>query len=395
MTTLLLLIIFVAYIGLGIPDSLLGAAWPAIYENLNLPVSYASYISMIVSIGTILSSFMSGKVIKKFGTAAVSVVSTILTAAALLGFAFSKNMLWFCVLALPLGLGAGSVDTALNNYVALRYSASSINFLHCSYGIGVAISPYLMSVALSDSNNWRRGYLIMFAVQSAIALLLIVTLPVWKKVKSSAESEEETEQTSALTMRQTLKMKYTKPSIGIFMGSCAIESLCLVWGSTFLVHTKNIGADDAAKLITVYFIGMTAGRFLSGILSKFVSPKKIIIAGQIITMAAIVIMFIPSTTTVAAIGFFLIGFGNSPLFPNMTHLTPIIFGKSISQSIIGTQMGFSYISILLTPLIFGNITKFFGVWLFPYCLAVMFIVMVFSTFLLFGKQKKQVKKFTP
>lgn len=389
MTTLLLLIIFVAYIGLGIPDSLLGAAWPAIYEDLNLPVSYASYISMLVSIGTIISSFMSGKVIKKFGTAAVSVVSTILTAAALLGFAFSKNMIWFCVLALPLGLGAGSVDTALNNYVALRYSASSINFLHCSYGIGVAISPYLMSVALSDSNNWRRGYLIMFAVQSAIALLLIVTLPVWKKVKSSAESEEETEQTSALTMRQALKMKSTKPSIGIFMGSCAIESLCLVWGSTFLVQTKNIGADDAAKLITVYFIGMTAGRFLSGILSKFVPPKKIIVAGQIITMTAIIIMFIPSTTTVAAIGFFLIGFGNGPLFPNMTHLTPIIFGKSISQSIIGTQMGFSYISILLTPLIFGNITRFFGVWLFPYCLAVMFVVMAFSTFLLFGKQKNK------
>lgn len=388
MATILLVIIFVAYIGLGIPDSLLGASWPAIYADLGLPVSYASYISMLVSVGTIISSFMSGKIIKKLGTATVSVLSTAITAIALLGFSQSKNMLWFCLCALPLGLGAGSIDTALNNYVALRYSASSVNFLHCSYGIGVALSPYLMSVALSDGNNWRKGYLIMFALQAAITTLLIVTMPIWKRSGNATIPTEAEKSAETLTIRTLLKIKKTKPAIGVFMGSCAIESICLVWGSTYLAQTKNIGADKAAELITIYFVGMTTGRFLSGILSKFVSPKKIIMAGQLITLAAIIVIFIPSTAIVAAIGLFLVGFGNGPLFPNMTHLTPIIFGKNVSQSMIGTQMGFSYISILLTPLLFGYITRSFGAWLFPYCLAVLFIVMFVSTVRLFGKENK-------
>lgn len=389
MATLLLAIIFIAFIGLGIPDSLLGASWPAIYTDLRLPVSYASYISMLISAGTITSSFMSGKIIKKFGTATVSVLSTILTAVALFGFSQSKNMLWFCLFALPLGLGAGSIDTALNNYVALRYSASSINFLHCSYGIGVALSPYLLSVALADNNNWRKGYLIMFAIQSAIAVLMIVSVPIWKKVGNAESNAEEEDRTQALSIRQTLKLKKVKPSIGVFLGSCAIESLCLVWGSTFLAQTKHIGSDKAAELITIYFVGMTAGRFLSGILSKFIAPHKIAIAGQMITLLAIIIVFIPSTATLAAVGLFLIGFGNGPLFPNMTHLTPVIFGKSASQSVLGTQMGFAYISFLLTPLLFGYITRAFGAWLFPYCLAAMFALMFISTIVLFGKQKNR------
>lgn len=377
MATILLAVIFIAYIGLGIPDSLLGAAWPAIYGDLGLPVSYASYITACTYLGTITSSFMSGRVIKALGTARVTVLSTALTAFALLAFSFSGNIIFFCLIAIPLGLGAGSVDTALNNYVALNYKASSVNFLHCSYGVGVSISPYLMSLALSDTGDWRRGYRIMFIIQISIALLLLVTMPIWKKVKSSSQTEDE--EAVVLSLRDALRLPGAKSGVGVLMGSCAIESLCLVWAGTFLAQTREMTAEMAARAVTIYFIGMTAGRFLSGLLSIKLSGKKVMIIGQCVTLAAILlIMFkLPMAATYA--GLFMIGLGNGPLFPSMTHLIPKIFGKSVSQSMIGTLMGFSSISIFLTPFIFGQLAGRFGSWLFPYAALAMYAVMMIST----------------
>lgn len=377
MATLLIIIIFTAYIGLGIPDSLLGAAWPAIYPDLGVPVSYAGFVSAIVSCGTIISSFMSAKVISRLGTAMVTALSTALTAAALLGYSLSGSMIWLCVFALPLGLGAGSVDTALNNYVAVNYKATHINFLHCCYGIGVAISPYLMSLALSDGNNWRSGYRTMACIQASLAVMMFASLPVWRKVgerKSKAPVE-----TKVLSIPQVLKIPAARASVCVLLGSCALESACLIWGSTFLVETKNVAADKAAELITLYFAGMALGRFTSGLLASKLSSLRLIILGEALTFAAIIGMALSPNALAASISLLFIGFGNGAVFPNMTHLIPLHFGKEISQSVIGVLMGFSYISILLTPIVFGVIARNFGAKFFPAFIALTFVVAAAST----------------
>lgn len=377
MATLLIIVIFTAYIGLGIPDSLLGASWPAIYSEFGFPVSYASYITIVVSCGTVISSFMSARIINRFGTAKVTVISTFMTAAALLGFSFSQNMIWFCLFALPLGLGAGSVDTALNNYVALHYKASHVNFLHCFYGVGVSLSPYLMSIALAKAGGWRSGYRIMFFVQLAIAVLTAVTLPVWKKVKEKEAIEEDP--AKILKIRDVFKTSGAKASLGIFVFSCAIESVCLIWGSTFLVNSKGMTADKAAETITFYFAGMALGRLLSGFLANRLSCIKIVMAGQAVTLAAIIMTALPVPTAITAAGLFLIGFGNGPVFPNMTHLTPLSFGKDVSQSMISMQMAFSYVSIMLTPIVCGQLVEHIGTNIIPFYLLSMFAVMAAST----------------
>lgn len=387
MATFLLIIIYITYVGLGIPDSLLGAAWPAIYKEFSLPVSYASLITILISCGTVVSSFFSARIINRFGTANVTALSTMLTAAAILGFSFSQNMLCLCLCAVPLGLGAGAIDTALNNYVALHYKANHMNFLHCFYGVGVSLSPYLMSVALSDDNAWRNGYQTMFYFQLAIAVLAILSLPLWKKVNQKHVQQEESPRT--LNTIQIFKTKGAKPLFGVLFFSCAIESVCLVWGSTFLVGSKGLTADKAAEIITLYFVGLAIGRFVSGLLANKLSGVKIIIIGQTITLAAIILIALPSSFTAAAIGLFLIGFGNGPVYPNITHLTPIAFGRNISQSMIGMQMALAYIGIMLSPFIFGLLAQYCGVFLMPYYLLLMFMIMIISTFILLPMLKSK------
>lgn len=387
MATLLLIIIFIAYIGLGIPDSLLGAAWPAIYQDLSLPISYASIITTVIYIGTIISSFMSGRVLKKLTSAQVSVISTMLTAFALLGFAYSNNIIWFCLCAFPLGIGAGSIDTALNNYVVLNYKSHHINFLHCFYGVGVTLSPFLMSKALSVNNDWRTGYKMMFALQFTIAILLLVSMPVWKKVGTKTSGAQE--QAEVLTVFQALKIKYAKACIGVMMGSCAIESTCLIWASTFLVETKSFSPGRAAGIVTLYFVGVTLGRLCSGLIVSKLSSEKVIVIGQIVTFAAIVLLIMSLPVFFVYAGLFLVGFGNGPLFPNMTYLIPIVFGRNVSQSMIGIQMGFSYISIMGAPLLFGVIAQHIGSFMFPYYLLIMYILMIVATIVLMGYRKEE------
>lgn len=390
MATILLVIIFTAYIGLGIPDSILGAAWPAIYSDLDLPASYASFVTTVIYIGTIISSFMSGRVIKWLGTASVAFFSTVITAFALLGFAYSKNIVCFCLLALPLGLGAGSIDTALNNYVALHYKVTHMNFLHCFYGIGVTLSPFLMSLALSRSGSWRNGYKIMFAIQLAIAVMLLAAMPLWKKVNpGKAETESAGK---PLTVVQALKMKKSKAAIGVFMTSCAVETTCLVWANTYLVETKGITADKAAGIVTVYFIGLTLGRFLSGLVSSKITSDKLVLTGQCVVLIAVVIMLLKLPVSASYIGLFLVGFGIGPVFPNMTHLTPAFFGEDVSQSMIGIQMGFAYISVMVSPILFSLLSQYTGMAVFPYCLFALYVLMLISTVLLFRKKQNCSEK---
>lgn len=389
MATLLLIIIYIAFIGLGIPDSLFGTAWPAIYVSFEIPISSANYVTLLISCGTVISSALSARIINRFGTAVVTAVSTAITAAALFGFSVSGNLLWLCIFSIPMGLGAGAVDSALNNYVALHYKATHMNFLHCFYGIGVSVSPYLMSLALTNENNWRDGYRLTFYLQLAIALITIVSLPLWKKAHPASLQSNEEIHPKTLSIINMLKMPSVRAVLLIFIGSCAIECTCGTWGSTFLVNSKGMSVDHAAKIITLYYVGMALGRFLSGILAARLSSWKLIHLGQTITIFAILLLFLPLPSTIAAAGLFFIGLGNSPIFPNLIHLTPENFGKDISQSVMGMQMAASYAGIMLIPPIFGLWAQKTGTDIFPLYLLIMLVVMLFGTYSMLNFLKKR------
>ena len=380
MATLLLIVIYIAFIGLGIPDSLFGAAWPAIYAELDLPVSWANFVTMIISGGTIVSSLLSARLINRFGTAAVTAVSTAMTALALFGFSVSGSMLWLCLSAVPLGLGAGAIDTALNNYVALHYKATHMNFLHCFYGIGVSMSPFLMSLALSGG-SWRGGYRSVFWFQLGIAVLTAVTLPLWKKAGHAApDAQQAAARTDSLF--SLIRRPKVRRACMVFFGSCALEYTCGVWGSTFLVRVKGVSADTAALLITFYYVGIALGRFLSGVLASKVTSDRLVKRGQCAVAAAVFLLLLPLPAPVSAAGLFLTGLGNGPVFPNMLHLTPQYFGKEASQSVMGIQMAASYVGILLAPAVFGVIAQYAGASLFPLYLLLFYGVMAAGSLLL-------------
>lgn len=386
MATVLLIIIYITFIGLGIPDSLFGTAWPSIYPAFGVPISHAGFVTSIISGGTIVSSLLSTRLLWRFGTARVTAVSTAMTAGALLGFSISADMALLCLSAVPLGLGAGAVDTALNNYVALHYKASHMNFLHCFYGIGVSLSPYLMSLMLSATGNWRDGYQLVFCVQSGIAIMTILSIPLWKKTNRSADGTEHIAVTDVFSLFRDRKVRRV---CLVFVGSCAIEYTCGVWGSTYLVHEKQMTVDTAARFITLYYAGMALGRFFSGILALKYTSRQLIKAGQCITVTAILMMLLPLPPAVAGIALFLTGLGNGPLFPNMIHLTPDHFGAERSQAVMSIQMSASYASILLAPVLFGLAARYVSVALFPHYLCAMLAVMLLGTVLIDGRSNKK------
>lgn len=388
MATLLLLVIYVSFIGLGIPDSLFGAAWPAIYQELQLPVSMASCVTLLISGCTVIASLLSAKIINRFGTAGVTAASTALTAAALLGFSLSANLAWLCLFAVPLGLGAGAIDSALNNYVALHYKAAHMSFLHCFYGIGVSISPYFMSLALSNG-NWRSGYRTAFLIQLVIAVITVLSLPLWKRVSAGKAAAEDMVPSKSLRISEMMRMPSVRTVWFIFICSCGIEYTCGIWGSTYLVQSRGLPMDAAAGIITFYYIGMALGRFLSGLLASKLSSWKLIFMGQGILIAALLLLILPLPPAAAGIGLFVIGLGNGPIFPNLIHLTPSNFGKDISQSVMGTQMAASYIGIMLIPPVFGLIAQPFGTGLLPCFLLVLFAIMLTATAVLLRKLKRK------
>lgn len=377
MATLLLVVIYIAFIGLGIPDSLFGTAWPAVYADFGLPISFGSFVTAVVSMGTIISSIISGKLIKRFGTNVVSAFSTLLTAVALIGFSVSPNIQTMCVLAVPLGIGAGAIDVALNNYVALHYSATHMSFLHCFYGVGVSVSPYIMSMVISGASGWRGGYRVAFVLQIVITILIFVTLPVWKTVHGSEEDASE-EEKSAVSFLEIIKIPGVKLMCLLFFASCAIELTCGGYGSTFLVEYKHISADKAATVIMIYYIGITLGRFFSGVLASKLHSWKIVKYGMIILGIALVLLVVPGTVYVSALAMFLIGLGNGPLFPNFNYLTPENFGSEVSQSVMGIQMASAYVGIMLAPVVCGILGQLFGMGIFPVYLIVFYIAMVLA-----------------
>lgn len=384
----LLVVIYIAFIGLGVPDSLIGSAWPAIHSEMSIPVEAVSILTFIISGCTVLSSMFSSGILNKLGTARVTAFSTAMTALALLGFSFAPSFGVMIPLAVILGLGAGAIDSGLNNYVALHFKASHMNFLHCFYGVGVSLSPYLMSQALSNA-GWRGGYRYAFYVQAAITLLLIISVPMWKKSSSAEESEEENSKN--LTLWKMAKMPEVRQVWVIMLATNAIEYACGVWGSTYLVTEKGFEAKHGALALTVYYVGMSIGRFVSGLLSNKISTWKRISIGTIILAPAIAVMLLPLHGAVTVVGLFLVGLGNGSIYPNMIHLTPHNFGKEVSQSVMGSQIAFAYIGVMLAPPAVSLISGLFGIKVYPVLLAVLYVIMVFTIRCFVGRLKKQNK----
>lgn len=382
----LLVVIYIAFIGLGVPDSLIGSAWPAIHTELNIPVEAVSILTFIISGCTVLSSMFSAGILNKFGTSKVTAFSTAMTAAALFGFSVAPSFWVMIPIAVILGLGAGAIDSGLNNYVALNFKASHMNFLHCFYGVGVTLSPYIMSQALGDA-GWRSGYRYAFYVQSVITILLLVSLPLWKKNSNNQEDEEE--KGVNLSLLQMVKMPEVRIVWVIMLATNAIEYACGVWGSAYLVAEKGFEVEHGALALTVYYAGMSIGRFVSGLLSNKISTWKRIGIGAFILAPAIVIMLLPLSGAFTVVGLFLVGLGNGSIYPNMIHLTPHNFGKETSQSIMGSQIAFAYIGVMLAPPLVSLISGILGIKVYPILLAVLYGVMVIALKLFINRLKKQ------
>ncbi len=375
MATLLLIVIFIDFIGLGIPDSLFGAAWPAINSDFGLPISAANAVTVTMTVCSIISSLMSAKLTEKFSTSKIAAVSTVLTAVGLFGFSISKNIYMMFFFTLFLGFGAGAIDAALNNYVAIHYKASHMNFLHCFYGIGVTLSPYLMSLALKH-RSWQSGYRWAFIIQLVISIIAFVSLPLWQKNDRLPENSEERGRKSNFI--ELIKLPGIKSTWLVFFGSCSLEYVSGTWSSSFFVNSRGLSVDKAALFVTVYYAGMASGRFLSGLLSSKLKPQQIIAIGTILIIPAIALVAQPFIPILSAIGLFLIGLGNGPLYPNMIHLTPIRFGAQRSQAVMGLQMAAAYIGILSMPALTGFLAQKFSTDILPYCLIALYGIMLIS-----------------
>ncbi len=394
MVTLLLIIIYLIFIGLGLPDSVLGTAWPAIYQDLNLPVGNQSILTVLLSLCTALASYFSARLINKFGTGLVTTVSTLLTALALLGFSFSKSMLFFCAMGIPLGLGAGAIDSALNNYVATRYKSTHMNFLHAFYGVGVMLSPFILSFTLNELGGWRTGYRLVSFVQLFIFIASAICLPLWKKVKSK-NTEENDFTPVTLTLKQMVKIPAIRVAWVVFFATCALEFTCGIWGATYLVDYQGLSETLSAKYLTLYFTGITVSRIISGLVSYKLSPKNIVLIGSGIAGVGVLVMLLPVPATIKGLCLLFIGLGNGTTFPNLTYLTPKFFGKEVSQSIVGTIMVMCNLGICLMPPAFGVIAQYLSVGLFPIFIAICFAVMlVFEIiYIKMPKQKSEQLKF--
>lgn len=375
MISLLLVIIYLAFISLGLPDSLIGSAWPVMHIDLGVSSSLAGIVTMIISCGTIVSSLLSSKLTKKLGTGLLTSCSVALTALALFGFSISDSFVVICLFAIPYGLGAGAIDATLNNYVSLHYSSRQLNWLHCFWGLGAIISPYIMSYALSTSHGWSMGYMSVSIIQIALTAVLFITLPLWNKVKT--KNAVENEYVNDNSLKDVLKIKGVKYILVAFFAYCSLESTIILWASSYLHSVKAITQKDAAAFASLFFIGITAGRFLSGTISNKLGDKKLIRLGILILLIGALCVILPfKTSIVSIIGFVILGLGCAPVYPCIIHSTPYNFGKENSQSIIGVQMASAYIGSTLAPLVFGFVAKGLGLGFLPYYVLIFAMLLI-------------------
>ncbi len=374
MVHILLIIIYLAFISLGLPDGLLGSAWPTMYTELNVPISYAGIISIIIAAGTIVSSLLSDRLTLKLGTGKVTAISVATTAIAIWGFSISGSFWVLCLWAIPYGLGAGSVDASLNNYVALHYESRHMSWLHCMWGVGATVGPYIMGYTLTSGRGWSSGYQYVAIIQVVLTGIILCSLPMWKGRKS-----EETHHDKArkpLSLKEIIHISGAKEVMLCFFCYCAVEQTAGLWASSYLTLSKGMNADIAASFASMFFIGITVGRALSGFITMKLSDTSMIRLGESIIAAGVGIMFLPAGETVALIGLLLIGLGCAPIYPCIIHSTPIRFGADRSQAMIGVQMASAYVGTLLMPPIFGLIAKYITVGLLPLYLLVILVLMI-------------------
>ena len=381
MTQLLLAIIYLAFISLGLPDSLLGSAWPTMYIQFDVPISYAGIISMIISAGTIVSSLQSDRLTKKLGTGKVTAISVAATAVALFGFSFSHSFWALCLWAILYGLGAGSVDASLNNYVALHYESRHMSWLHCMWGVGATAGPYIMGIALSMGQGWNMGYRYIGIIQVILTSVLIFSLPLWKGRTEETEVEElQTDPAEngkkVLSVREILKISGAREVMLCFFCYCALEQTAGLWASSYLTLHKGVSSEMAAIFASLFYIGITVGRAISGFITMKLNDIQMIRLGQGIIVAGIVAMILPGSNILAMAGLVLIGLGCAPIYPCVIHSTPAHFGADKSQAIIGVQMAFAYIGTMLMPPLFGMIARGISVALLPFYLFAILVVMI-------------------
>ncbi|GMO15843.1 MAG: MFS transporter [Termitinemataceae bacterium] len=386
---LLLIIIYLSFISLGLPDSLLGSAWPSMYNVLNVPLHYAGFISMVIAGGTVISSIFSERVIKRFGTGIVTALSVLITAAALIGFSFSRSFIYLCFCAIPLGLGAGSVDAALNNYVALHYKARHMSWLHCFWGIGASAGPIIMSSFLIHKNSWNLGYRTIGIIQFCLVVLLFISLPLWKWEKK--KTTENFPQYDSIKFTKLLHITGVKYVLVTFFCYCTIETITGLWGASFLVMVKNISPETAARWIALYYIGITFGRFVSGFVTIKLNNRQMIRLGQMLVGCGIIVLVLPFENSTLLPGLFMIGLGCAPIFPGLLHETPENFGKENSQKIMGIQMASAYIGTTLMPPVFGRLVSYTGFNIFPIFIGIILIIKIIMAELLNRKIDK-IKK---
>ena len=376
MYSLLLALIYLAFISLGLPDSLLGAGWPVMHEVFDVPVPYMGIVTMLISGCTILSSLASDKVTRKFGANVVTVFSVFLTAVALMGFSFATSFWHLLILAIPYGLGAGAIDAALNNYVALHYTSKHMSWLHCFWGVGTIVSPFVMSYALSTT-VWNNGYRIVSLIQIGIAVLLFLTLPVWKVNGKKEMLGEETESVGILS---ALKIKGVPFLLLGFFAYCAAEATAMGWASTYFVEVKGIEAETAAAYASLFFIGLTTGRFIGGFLMDFFGDRKMILFGTAIAFCGVVCLALPvETEKLSIVGFIVIGLGFAPIYPCIIHSTPSNFGAEHSGAIIGIQMASAYVGSTFMPPLYGLLGKWIGYGMMPIYILLFMALMICMT----------------
>ncbi len=376
MVHLLLVIIYLAFISLGLPDALLGAAWPSMYPQFDVPVSYAGIISMIIALGTVVSSLQSDRLTKKLGTGKVTALSVCMTAMALFGFAASHSFGMLCLWAIPYGLGAGSVDASLNNYVALHYESRHMSWLHCMWGVGASAGPYIMGYALTAGWGWNSGYHIIAVLQIVLTAILLCNLPLWKQRPAEVLQDGKVQNVKALSIREVLQLAGAREILVCFFCYCALEQTTGLWASSYLTLHKGVSADTAATFASMFYLGITVGRALSGFLTMKLNDVQMIRLGEVIIGIGVLVMLLPFGQSLSLAGLILIGLGCAPVYPCVIHSTPAHFGADKSQAIIGIQMACAYVGTCLMPPVFGLIANHITVALLPVYLLIILVLMV-------------------
>ena len=376
--TTLLIIIYIAFISLGLPDSILGSVWPVIRLDVSAPVSLVGYVAMTVSAGTVVSSLLSNRLVARFGTAKVTVTSVAMTALALLGYSFVGHAAFLFLLAIPLGLGAGSVDAALNNFVALHYKSMHMNWLHCFWGVGATAGPIIMSLFLGRASGWRTGYIVIAALQFVLVVVLLATMKLWdgKDVRTSGPENKEQK---VLTNKEALGLPNVKLALISFIFFSVTEATTGLWSSSYLVGVEGMAATTAARWTASFYAGITLGRLLSGFLSIKVANTVLIRIGQLVCVAGALLLLLPVPVMVSALGFVIIGLGTAPIFPAMLHETPVRFGSTVSGAIMGLQMAFAYIGGTLGSPLFGALASLTSLKLLPFFLLAAALTMLVAS----------------